>query len=115
MRFFVLVSTLLLLASCSTTPKFNIVPQKDFHFAYQKPSRVLANQSFAQQLASGNTGSTIKIKLHNKSITTAKLGRNYFSASGHNCRKYNVQSNHTYNACNISGRWYETSPIIISK
>jgi len=115
MRFFVLVGTLLLLTSCSTTPKSSVAPNKDFHYAYQSPSRVAASQSFSRELTSGKIGRTIKIKLHNKTFTTVKLGRNYYSASGHNCRKYTVQSNHAYSACNIGGRWFETSPIIISK
>lgn len=115
MRLFVLVSTLLLLMSCSSVPRSNNVPQKTFSYAYQNPSRVLTSKSFAQQLASGKNGSTIKVQLHNKAVTNIKLGRRYYSASGHNCRKYTVQSNHVYNACNIGGHWYETSPIIISK
>ena len=113
MRIFVLVSTLLLLTSCAAVNKQTTVPQTTFHYAYQNPSRVLTTPGFARQLSSGQTGSHVKIKLQNNTITTVKLGRPYFSASGHNCRRYMVQVRHEYTACQINGRWYEASPIIV--
>ena len=90
------------------------MPQKTFQYAYQGPSRVLTSPGFAKQLSSGQTASHIKIKLQDGTIATVKLGRRYFSASGHDCRKYTVQARHEYTACTINGRWYEASPIIVS-
>jgi len=112
MRFFVLFSTIFLLTSC-TQNSYKPVPQKTFQYSYQSPARVLTSPDFSKHLTSSNTGSNIQIKLPNNQLSTAKLGRTYFSASGYECRKYTVQSNFQYSACKIGGRWYENSPIIL--
>ncbi len=115
MRIFVLLGVLLLLTSCTNLHRTVTVPQKTFQYNYQGPSRVIINSDFAKQLSSGAIGKTVRMKLGNNAVENVRLGQNYYSASGHNCRRYTLQSNFQRSACKINGRWHNTSPIIISK
>ena len=115
MRLFVLLGTLLLLTSCTASRSAKVVPQKTFQYSFQAPSRVQTSPDFSKQLSSGRLGSTIKVRLDDNRLTTARLGRSYYSASGHECRKYTVQPAFEYIACNIGGKWYQASPIIARK
>jgi len=115
MRSLVLLGMILILTSCSQFRKPEVIPQKTFQYSFQSPTRSLASPGLSKQLSSGKKGSAMKVRLSNKQISAAKLGRKYFSASGHECRKYFAQSSNQYSACKIGGRWYKTSPIIIYK
>lgn len=107
--------TLLLLSACtSLQPPVVEVPSKTFQYAYQNPSRILSTPEFSKQLSAGSLGGVVKIRLQNNRLSTVKLGRKYYSASGYECRRYKVQARFQYSACKINGRWYEASPIIIS-
>jgi len=106
---------LLLLNACaSLQPPVVEVPSKTFLYAYQNSARVLTTPSFSKKLSTGPLGDVVKIKLQNDRLSTVKLGRKYYSASGYECRRYKVQERFQYSACKINGRWYEASPIIIS-
>ncbi len=118
MKLFVLPSVLLgilFLTSCTTTKKTEIIPPKTFQYGYQKPARVATSPSFSKQLTSGRTGSSIKVQLDNNQVTSARLGRKYFAASGHECRKYTISSSVDHVACHVNGKWYQASPIVHSK
>ncbi len=91
------------------------MPDKTFQYSYKSPARSLANSALSKQLSSGKKGSAMRVKLKGNQVSAAKLGRKYFSASGHECRTYIIQSSDQYSACKIGGRWYKTSPIIIYK
>ena len=116
MRFVVLLGVMFVLASCSnysSTHTPETAPKKVFQYSYQGPARVLTSPAFSAVLNKGKSGALSKIKLANNQVATAKLGRNYFSASGYECRKYSVQSSGQYSACKINGRWYDASPIVL--
>jgi hypothetical protein len=113
MRYFVFLSMFFMLTSCSQYRTYKDIPQKTFRYSYQSPKRVVTSPSFSRHLSDSKPGTSIKIKLSDNKLTSAKLGRVYFSASGYQCRKYMVQSNYEYSACNIGGKWYEVSPIIL--
>ena len=113
MRFFVLLSIFFLLTSCTQYRTYKPVPQKTFQYSYQSPERIVTNPDFSKHLSMSKQGTSIRIQLPNNLLATAKLGRNYFSASGFQCRKYTVQSSYEYSACNIGGKWHEASPIIL--
>lgn len=110
--FFSIVWGTLLLTSCTNNRTVEIIPHKTFQYAYQGPSRILVAPAFAKQLSSGKLGTIVKI---NKPKATARLGHAYYSANGNNCRKYTVNTAYEQAACNINGRWYQASSIIISK
>ncbi|MEE9328090.1 MAG: hypothetical protein V3U71_12460 [Cocleimonas sp.] len=115
MRILVLLSMLLMLTSCSKFREPKVMPDKTFQYSYKSPARSLANSALSKQLSSGKKGSAMRVKLKGNQVSAAKLGRKYFSASGHECRTYIIQSSDQYSACKIGGRWYKTSPIIIYK
>lgn len=112
MRLLVLLGTLLFLTSCTASRSTKVVPPKTFQYSFQGPSRVLTSPDVSKQLTSGRSGSTIKVRLDDNRLTTARLGHRYFSASGYECRKYTVQPAYEYTACRIGGKWYQASPII---
>ncbi len=109
------------LASCSQIQDykeqfFKQKPEKVFQYAYQEPKRSQLAGTFAKQLASGKQGSLVSIRLRDKRTARAKLGRQYFSASGYKCRKYMLQGSPQaqteYASCLVNGRWLDASPII---
>ena len=115
MRMFFLISTLLMLTSCTNLHRTVAVPQKAFQYNYKGPTRTGIDSNFAKQLTSGKTGQTVKVKIGSNPVESVKLGQDYSSASGHQCRRYSLQSNYQRSACKINGRWHDASPIIISK
>jgi len=118
MRFVVLLGVMFVLASCSNysgTQTPDTASTKVFQYAYQGPARVLTSPSFSNALNHGKSGDLSKIKLADNNVATAKLGKSYFSASGYECRRYSVQSSGQYAACKIGQRWYNASPIILTK
>jgi len=117
MRFVVLLSSLLLLASCSnySNEVQKEIPQKKFQYTFQEPTRDLLSSQFSNALNQNKQKSTINVKLSKYKSATIKTGRSYFSASGHDCRKYTLQSGQQASACKIDGRWYNASPILLEK
>ena len=107
-----MLGTLLLLSSCSTSRNTEIIPPKTFQYSYQHPSRVLTSPDFSKQLSNGKSGRIITVRLDDNKVAKARLGHRYFSANGHNCRKYTVLPSFDYTACQIAGRWYQASPVI---
>ena len=108
------------LASCSQIQHYKKQflkqkPEKVFQYAYQEPKRSQLAGTFARQLAIGEQGSLVTIRLSDKSTARARLGRQYFSASGYACRKYTLQGSPQpqteYASCLVNGRWLDTSPI----
>ncbi len=89
-RLALLLCLLFLLTSCSTPSKKTLseAPAKSFEYAFQTPTRTLLDSKL-------------------------RLGRSYFSASGHACKKYTQKSGQQGSACKIFGRWYSASPIIL--
>ncbi len=123
-RFFkslLLIGMVSTLASCSQIQDykkqfFKQKPEKVFQYAYQEPKRSRLAGNFAQQLASGKQGAWVNIRLSDKSTTRARLGRQYFSASGYKCRKYTLQGSPQpqaeYASCFVNGHWLDASPVI---
>lgn len=107
---------LILLTSCTKTNRTPITsPPKVFQYSYQEPSRQLENPHIAQKLSKGRVGETINIKLSNGRASSVRLGNNYFSANGHQCRKYTTKTATVKTACKINNRWYQSRPILINK
>lgn len=116
MRFIVLsgavLGVALMLTSCSQVQIFKPLPPKVFKYAYQEPVRTSSSANLAKHLSTGKEGSFVAIRLENKKVAKARLGRSYFSASGYECRKYTIQTQQEYVSCQIGGRWLETSPVV---
>lgn len=102
----------LLLTSCASNRVVEVIPYKAFQYSYEDPSRILVDPYFAKKLSSAKLGTVIKI---NSPKGTARLGRYYYSANGNNCRRYTVSNAHEFTACDINGKWYQVSPILINK
>jgi len=104
MRLIFLLSALIFLTSCSSSrlpyseqkAEQRIIPEKTFSYAYQQPNRVLAGSSISKQLSS------------------PAFGRTYFSASGYECRRYNISSGSSGAACKIGKHWYTPSPVFLA-
>jgi hypothetical protein len=104
MRLTFLLSILIFLTSCSSSRlpypsqkvEKKVIPEKLFSYAYQQPSRVLAGSGVSKQLSSPT------------------FGRTYFSASGYECRRYNLSSGASESACKIGKRWYTPSPVFLA-
>ncbi len=104
MRLIFLLSVLIFLTSCSNSrlpysgqkAEQKVIPEKAFSYAYQQPSRVLAGSGISKQLSNPT------------------FGRTYFSASGYECRRYNVASGSSESACKIGKRWYTPSPVFLA-
>lgn len=111
-----LLGTLILLGSCTTNKRTSsITPPKVFQYSYQEPSRRLENASLAQKLSKGKVGDRSTSRLAGRKSFSIRLGEYYFSANGHKCRKYTVNSSTLKTACNINNRWYQAQPILINK
>ena len=118
-----LLATLILLTSCTNqyanqyanqrTPVNT--PPKTFQFSYQEPSRQLAHSGLVQKLSKGKVGDKLTIKLASGQASTIRLGENYFSANGHQCRRYTIESSRVKSACKINNRWYQAQSIIINE
>ena len=116
-----LISMASTLASCSQIQRFQEQffeqkPEKVFNYVFQEPKRTQIATNFAKQLSAGKDDSLATIRLQDKSIRKARLGRQYFSASGYECRKYTIQGSPQpqteYASCLINGHWLDASPIV---
>lgn len=115
MKSIVLLSVVLgslLLTSCTNNRVVEVIPHKTFQYSYQNPSRILIDSTFSKQLSTGKLGTIVQISSPKAS---ARLGHTYYSANGNNCRKYTINSSYERTACNVKGRWYQASSVIISK
>jgi hypothetical protein len=109
------------LVSCSQIKRYQLQltkqkPEKVFKYVFQEPKRSQLAANFAKQLSGGKDGSLVTIRLQDHRVKKARLGRQYFSASGYQCRKYTLQGSPQpqieYASCLINGRWLNTSPIV---
>lgn len=90
-------------------------PPKVFQFSYQEPSRQLEYPGLAQKLSKGKLGDRLTIKLADGQSSAIRLGEKYYSANGHQCRRYTIKSSRAKSACKINNRWYQAQPILINE
>jgi len=117
-RTITLLGTLLLLTSCTLlhrnrTP-VNTAP-KVFQYSYQEPARTLVPSGLAQKLSNGKMGDRVIVQLAKGLSSTIRLGEDYFSANGYQCRRYTKESAIAMSACKINNRWYQAKPILINQ
>ncbi len=114
-----LATVTFLLASCTNQfanqrKPVNTAP-KVFQFSYQEPSRQLEYSGLAQKLSKGKLGDRLTIKLADGQSSTIRLGEKYYSANGHQCRRYTIKSSRAKSSCKINNRWYQAQPILINE
>ena len=110
-----LLATLIVLTSCTNNRVAVNTSPKVFQFSYQEPSRQLAHSALIQKLSKGKVGDKVAIRSANGQSSVIRLGENYFSANGHQCRRYTIKSSRAKSACKINNRWYQAQSILINE
>lgn len=110
-----LLGALVILTACTNKRTPVITSPKIFQFSYQEPARQLEKAGLAQKLSKGKVGDKVTIRLTNGQSSTIRLGENYFSANGHQCRRYTIKSSKAKSACKINNRWFQAQSILINE